>query len=271
MPRGAAGACARLYRYGDTRRGTGAGLSIVRGGCWQRHTSTGLAAVLGGDAREGVLESTDGLLRLCVFLRTRGDGAEGAATLSRQGTPAQDRFERVESAGEEGPEPPRPHTQPPSSTPPTLRHAPPAVGHRPLHTDRPRPGHHCGAPPRRYCLRRQDGRRLTEPPRQACSPSRSAASPSTRRSGPGLEAEAPGTPGRHAPSGDRRALTQLAANVSVVQDDIEGGGPDTEGTVQRSGATGRRASSSPGPPASSSRAARGRPPLPRPQPLQLRW
>ncbi len=52
------------------------------------------------DPRQDVLESADGLLRLHVLLSARQDGAEGATTVSRQGTPAQDRFERVQSTGE---------------------------------------------------------------------------------------------------------------------------------------------------------------------------
>ncbi|MEW2274182.1 hypothetical protein [Streptomyces griseofuscus] len=50
---------------------------------------------LGSDLRKGILEPADGILRLRVFLKTREDGAEGATTVRRQGTPAQDRFERV--------------------------------------------------------------------------------------------------------------------------------------------------------------------------------
>lgn len=68
---------------------------------WQGPRSWARANLLGSDPRKDVLESADGLLRLRVFLRTREDSAEGAATISRQGTPAQDRFERVDGTGEE--------------------------------------------------------------------------------------------------------------------------------------------------------------------------
>jgi hypothetical protein len=52
------------------------------------------------DLRKDVLKSADGILRLRVLLGTWKDSAEGAATISGQGTPVQDRFERVESTGE---------------------------------------------------------------------------------------------------------------------------------------------------------------------------
>ncbi|MEU7039340.1 hypothetical protein ABZ958_37680 [Streptomyces sp. NPDC046237] len=63
--------------------------------------STAGADGSGGDLCKGVLESADGVFRLYVFLRSRKDRAEGAALVSRQSAPAQDRFECVEGAGEE--------------------------------------------------------------------------------------------------------------------------------------------------------------------------